>query len=153
MGSSQVIRAAIANKVQEELWGKGPYPPRTIVEVHRLNQDDILDVEGTFYAPVRRQADCRLPSRSLGFERGVEVEPGGGKRILVFLRALEPVAGDPITLDSLHRHRGTAGFQANRVARLQTCARHLALVAFAVMTEAQRIVGDGTASSKPRNCL
>jgi 2-iminobutanoate/2-iminopropanoate deaminase len=41
----------IANKVQEELWGKGPYPPRTIVEVHRLNQDDILEVEGTFYAP------------------------------------------------------------------------------------------------------
>jgi enamine deaminase RidA (YjgF/YER057c/UK114 family) len=39
----------IANKVQEELWGKGPYPPRTIVEVHRLNQDDILEVEGTFY--------------------------------------------------------------------------------------------------------
>jgi 2-iminobutanoate/2-iminopropanoate deaminase len=44
----------IANKVQEELWGKGPYPPRTIVEVHRLNQDDILEVEGTFYAPIRR---------------------------------------------------------------------------------------------------
>jgi 2-iminobutanoate/2-iminopropanoate deaminase len=44
----------IANKVQEELWGNGPYPPRTIVEVHRLNQDDILEVEGTFYAPVRR---------------------------------------------------------------------------------------------------
>jgi 2-iminobutanoate/2-iminopropanoate deaminase len=44
----------IANKVQEELWGKGPYPPRTIVEVHRLNQDDILEVEGTFYAPTRK---------------------------------------------------------------------------------------------------
>jgi enamine deaminase RidA (YjgF/YER057c/UK114 family) len=44
----------IANKVQEELWGKGPYPPRTIVEVHRLNQDDILEVEGTFYAPVKK---------------------------------------------------------------------------------------------------
>ena len=44
----------LANKVQEELWGKGPYPPRTIVEVHRLNQDDILEVEGTFYAPVRK---------------------------------------------------------------------------------------------------
>jgi len=43
----------IANKVQEELWGAGPYPPRTIVEVHRLNQDDILEVEGTFYAPAR----------------------------------------------------------------------------------------------------
>jgi enamine deaminase RidA (YjgF/YER057c/UK114 family) len=44
----------LANKVQEELWGKGPYPPRTIVEVHRLNQDDILEVEGTFYAPVKK---------------------------------------------------------------------------------------------------
>jgi 2-iminobutanoate/2-iminopropanoate deaminase len=44
----------IANKVQEELWGKGPYPPRTIVEVHRLNQDDILEVEGTFYAPAHK---------------------------------------------------------------------------------------------------
>jgi 2-iminobutanoate/2-iminopropanoate deaminase len=44
----------IVNKVQEELWGQPPYPPRTIVEVHRLNQDDIMEVEGTFYAPVKR---------------------------------------------------------------------------------------------------
>ena len=44
----------LVNKVQEELWGgKGPYPPRTIVEVRRLNQDDIMEVEGTFYAPVK----------------------------------------------------------------------------------------------------
>src|SRR5262249_46337324 len=43
----------VVNKVQEELWGKGPYPPRTIIEVHRLNQDDIVEVEGTFYAPER----------------------------------------------------------------------------------------------------
>jgi 2-iminobutanoate/2-iminopropanoate deaminase len=43
----------LVNKAQEELWGKGPYPPRTIVEVHRLNQDDIAEVEGT-YAPARR---------------------------------------------------------------------------------------------------
>ena len=41
----------IVNKVQEELWGTGPYPPRTIIEVHRLNGDDICEVEGTFYAP------------------------------------------------------------------------------------------------------
>jgi 2-iminobutanoate/2-iminopropanoate deaminase len=41
----------LVNKVQEELWGQGPYPPRTIVEVDRLNQDDIFEVEGTFYAP------------------------------------------------------------------------------------------------------
>jgi enamine deaminase RidA (YjgF/YER057c/UK114 family) len=44
----------LANKIQEELWGAGPYPPRTIVEVDRLNQDDIFEVEGTFYAPQRR---------------------------------------------------------------------------------------------------
>ena len=41
----------LVNKVQEQLWGAGPYPPRTIVEVDRLNQDDIVEVEGTFYAP------------------------------------------------------------------------------------------------------
>ena len=44
----------LVNKVQEELWGNGPYPPRTIVEVHRLNQDDIMEVEGTFYAPAKK---------------------------------------------------------------------------------------------------
>jgi enamine deaminase RidA (YjgF/YER057c/UK114 family) len=43
----------LVNKVQDELWGQGPYPPRTIVEVSRLNQDDIVEVEGTFYAPPR----------------------------------------------------------------------------------------------------
>ena len=41
----------IVNRVQEELWAGAPYPPRTIVEVARLNQDDIVEVEGTFYAP------------------------------------------------------------------------------------------------------
>jgi enamine deaminase RidA (YjgF/YER057c/UK114 family) len=44
----------VVNKVQEELWGKGPYPPRTIIEVDRLNQDDIVEVEGTFYAPAKK---------------------------------------------------------------------------------------------------
>jgi 2-iminobutanoate/2-iminopropanoate deaminase len=43
----------IVNKIQSELWGEGPYPPRTIVEVFRLNQDDIAEVEGTFYAKNR----------------------------------------------------------------------------------------------------
>jgi 2-iminobutanoate/2-iminopropanoate deaminase len=41
----------LVNKVQEDLWHGGPYPPRTILEVSRLNQDDIFEVEGTFYAP------------------------------------------------------------------------------------------------------
>jgi 2-iminobutanoate/2-iminopropanoate deaminase len=44
----------LVNKAQEQLWGSGPYPPRTIIEVHRLNQDDIFEVEGTFYSPVKR---------------------------------------------------------------------------------------------------
>ncbi|OMP68165.1 translation initiation inhibitor [Domibacillus epiphyticus] len=41
----------LVNEIQQELWGDGPYPPRTIVEVDRLNQDDIFEVEGTFHAP------------------------------------------------------------------------------------------------------
>ena len=41
----------LVNKVQEQLWAGGPYPPRTIVEVAKLNQDDIFEVEGTFFAP------------------------------------------------------------------------------------------------------
>jgi enamine deaminase RidA (YjgF/YER057c/UK114 family) len=44
----------LVNKVQEELWGADPYPPRTIIEVQRLSQDDIFEVEGTFYVPVKR---------------------------------------------------------------------------------------------------
>jgi 2-iminobutanoate/2-iminopropanoate deaminase len=44
----------IVNKIQEEFWGGGPYPPRSIVEVSRLNQDDIVEVEGTFFC--RRHA-------------------------------------------------------------------------------------------------
>src|SRR3974390_2243732 len=44
----------LANEVQEELWGQGPYPPRTIVEVAHLNQDDVFEVEGTFFAPTRK---------------------------------------------------------------------------------------------------
>jgi enamine deaminase RidA (YjgF/YER057c/UK114 family) len=43
----------LVNKVQEEFWAGGPYPPRTIVEVARLSQDDIFEVEGTFYAPTK----------------------------------------------------------------------------------------------------
>lgn len=47
----------MCNEVQIELWGDDPsrYPPRTIVEVDRLNDDDIVEVEGTFYNPKRRR--------------------------------------------------------------------------------------------------
>ncbi|MPZ56924.1 MAG: RidA family protein [Rhizobiales bacterium] len=43
----------LVNEAQVELWGEGPYPPRTIVEVSRLNQDDVVEVEGTFYVPAK----------------------------------------------------------------------------------------------------
>jgi enamine deaminase RidA (YjgF/YER057c/UK114 family) len=43
----------LVNKVQAELWAGQAYPPRTIVEVAKLNQDDIFEVEGTFYAPIK----------------------------------------------------------------------------------------------------
>jgi 2-iminobutanoate/2-iminopropanoate deaminase len=44
----------LVNKIQGEFWGGPPYPPRTIVEVSRLNQDDIVEVEGTFFCPANR---------------------------------------------------------------------------------------------------
>jgi 2-iminobutanoate/2-iminopropanoate deaminase len=43
----------LANAIAEELWGKGPYPPRTIIEVKALNQDDFFEIDGTFYAPAK----------------------------------------------------------------------------------------------------
>ncbi|KAM0279434.1 hypothetical protein ACHAQH_004594 [Verticillium albo-atrum] len=48
----------MCNQVQIELWGndKNTYPPRTIVEVGRLNEDDIVEVEGTFHMP--RKLKC-----------------------------------------------------------------------------------------------
>src|SRR5262249_45971523 len=44
----------LVDKVKEEVWGRGPHELRTIVEARRLNQDDIFEVEGTFYAPVKK---------------------------------------------------------------------------------------------------
>ncbi|MFZ0401646.1 MAG: RidA family protein [Pseudolabrys sp.] len=41
----------LVNKVQEELWAGAQYQPRTILEVAKLNQDDVFEVEGTFYSP------------------------------------------------------------------------------------------------------
>ncbi|KAH7340031.1 endoribonuclease L-PSP [Pyrenochaeta sp. MPI-SDFR-AT-0127] len=43
----------MCNQVQVELWGNdvNKYPPRTIIEVGRLNDDDIVEVEGTFHVP------------------------------------------------------------------------------------------------------
>jgi hypothetical protein len=68
----------IVNKIQAELWGQGPYPPRTIVEVHRLNQDDIVEIEGTFYAPSSKRAQNEPVAARLGSPRGQELSETRG---------------------------------------------------------------------------
>jgi enamine deaminase RidA (YjgF/YER057c/UK114 family) len=40
----------IVNRVQAEFWDAG-FPPRTIVQVSGLNQDDCVEVETTVYHP------------------------------------------------------------------------------------------------------
>lgn len=45
--------APLVDKAQAELWGKPPYPPRTMVEVRRLFDDDIVEIDSVFYAPKR----------------------------------------------------------------------------------------------------
>lgn len=42
----------LVNAVQERLWAGKPFPPRTILQVAALNQDDFFEVEATFYAPL-----------------------------------------------------------------------------------------------------
>jgi 2-iminobutanoate/2-iminopropanoate deaminase len=46
--------AALVDKAEEELWGKPPYPPRTLVEVQRLFDDMIVEIDSVFYAPVKK---------------------------------------------------------------------------------------------------
>jgi 2-iminobutanoate/2-iminopropanoate deaminase len=46
--------APLVSKVQAELWGKPPYPPRTMFEVQRLFDDDIVEIDSIFYAPAKK---------------------------------------------------------------------------------------------------
>ena len=46
--------APMVEKAQAELWGKPPYPPRTMVEVQRLVDDDIVEIDSVFHAPVKK---------------------------------------------------------------------------------------------------
>lgn len=46
--------APLVDKVQTELWGKPPYPPRTMVEVRRLFDDDLIEIDSVFYAPQKK---------------------------------------------------------------------------------------------------
>jgi hypothetical protein len=53
---ANALTAAIveSNKLTE-LWGGPPYPPRTMVEVKRLFDDDIVEIDSVFYAPVKKK--------------------------------------------------------------------------------------------------
>jgi enamine deaminase RidA (YjgF/YER057c/UK114 family) len=46
--------APMVEKAQAELWGVPPYPPRTMVEVKRLYDDDIVEIDSILYAPVKK---------------------------------------------------------------------------------------------------
>ncbi len=46
--------APIVDRVQAELWGKPPYPPRTMIEIQRLFDDDIVEIDTVFYAPQKK---------------------------------------------------------------------------------------------------
>jgi enamine deaminase RidA (YjgF/YER057c/UK114 family) len=46
--------APLVSKVQAELWGKPPYPPRTMFEAKRLFDDDIVEIDSILYAPTRK---------------------------------------------------------------------------------------------------
>jgi 2-iminobutanoate/2-iminopropanoate deaminase len=46
--------APMVDKAQAELWGKPPYPPRTLVEVQRLFEGFVIEIETTFYAPTKK---------------------------------------------------------------------------------------------------
>ena len=46
--------ADMVDKAQAELWGKPPYPPRTMIEVQRLFSDDIVEIDTMFYVPARK---------------------------------------------------------------------------------------------------
>jgi enamine deaminase RidA (YjgF/YER057c/UK114 family) len=43
--------APMIEQAQVELWGKPPYPPRTMIEAKRLFDDDIVEIDSVFYAP------------------------------------------------------------------------------------------------------
>lgn len=46
--------APMVEKAQAELWGGPPFPPRTMIEVKRLFDDDIAEIDSVFYAPLKK---------------------------------------------------------------------------------------------------
>jgi len=46
--------APLVDKVQAELWGKPPYPPRTMFEAKKLFDGDIIEIDSVFYVPLKK---------------------------------------------------------------------------------------------------
>ena len=46
--------APMVEKAQGELSGGPPYPPRTMIQVQRLFDDDIVEIDSIFYAPLKK---------------------------------------------------------------------------------------------------
>jgi 2-iminobutanoate/2-iminopropanoate deaminase len=46
--------APMVEKAQSELWGGPPYPPRTMIEVKRIYDNDIAEIDSVFYAPQKK---------------------------------------------------------------------------------------------------
>lgn len=44
----------LVEKVQAEMWGGPPYPPRTMFEARRLFDDDIIKIDSVFYVPPKK---------------------------------------------------------------------------------------------------
>ena len=55
--------APLVDKVQAELWGKPPYPPRTMFEAKRLFDNDIIEIDSVFYAPAKKYPGWRALER------------------------------------------------------------------------------------------
>src|SRR5258708_27457615 len=103
----------LVNKIQAESWGQGPYPPRTIVEVHRLNQDDIVEIEGTFYAPAAKvAAQPASPSLVKTLAPAGAIKPTGTWNLgtpagdYVYIAGMRRIAPTTTTLDQGDKARG-----------------------------------------------
>ena len=63
--------APMVDKAQAELWSKPPYPPRTMIEVQRLFNDDIVEIDSVFLRP-GEEVSRTLPAKG-GSATGPEI--------------------------------------------------------------------------------